>query len=1138
MADLHRERELKKRAWKKATGSKKKKLFKELGDLNKQILRSEKKVTANPEAKRYDDKQRHDIDNVLLDIEEEMGIKGLISGRKGTGHRTGSINHREFGARDFDLSHLSESDQDNVLRRLREVSKEKGYRIIDERDATSGIASKRKAGIGKGIGHIDAKVTDRFDEGAYDKAGTVREELPKGKKRGGSRYPDITNKYENYALDPAGGGGGGGAKGKIPAFQPPKQFTDAGPGYSSTGLTDSWRSTPADEDMFGGDEDLPGPPTEESIQDQIDRALAEKEKEFEEKLKKLQQGGFDPGQSQEQQIVNPNYPSDGRTNADFKSDPHVGATGPGGMTVEGVEEGSPDTATTPKFQKLAEDEAAYRAKDQPLYDKNYAGYTNPPQPGGFDTGISQEQQIVNPTKPGGFDTGISREQQIMNPTKPGGFDTGISREQQIVNPTKPGGFDVGQSAEQQIVNPTKPGGFDTGISREQQIMNPTREVDDLSQVETIEDIEDQEALNNFNKASQKSLVKRGGFDPGQSAEQQIMNPNYPSDGRTNADFKPDPHVDIYGPGGMTVKDVEEGSPDTATTPKFAKLAEDEAAYDEVYGDPEAISGESQIVAGQRQDVDGTVQDTEDAGISYVNNSDYIKNREEELYDGKSGSGPVSSLSVEDQIAFWEKAHILEKRRDFQTLISQKLAILRGEGDKIATIPSSTGFKETQNLPMYADEHKDYLASTGTAADMYEGEFEENLATDPEVLRKQKIADQIAIDDKKQEEHDRQKKEAEFEDLAREQELDIVNAKEEYKNEVTKYKEYIHKLTNTKLDPDRYWNNASTGKKISMFLGAIVASGSGVKGSNPVWDDVDASIKRDIEAQKEDLVNFRAGASLQSNLVEKLYRQYGDVSKAVEGADFLYQKAVIEVLQKKLAMASDPLQKQRIGKEIKFRTAAFHKAKAASDLAYRKVLSKRLGEERSERSSFRSAYQTKIKDLKIEDISYAYNLAKTAFNSKSEGVQDLALITAMARLNDPGSTVRSAEFKTWSNASGAVLQAIIDAKGIFTGQKLSAEIREAFMNYFIEVGKRTGKRLKKINDDTKNEISNFNRQYGYNINPDFIQDISFNEPAEFKMGNYLKRINPTLFPADLTATEAFKKYVQLKDRSLYIDRRKK
>lgn len=62
-----------------------------------------------------------------------------------------------------------------------------------------------------------------------------------------------------------------------------------------------------------------------------------------------------------------------------------------------------------------------------------------------------------------------------------------------------------------------------------------------------------------------------------------------------------------------------------------------------------------------------------------------------------------------------------------------------------------------------------------------------------------------------------------------------------------------KANQDKIDPNRLWNNLSTGRKVGALLGIIVAgAGAGAKGENPALKVLDDVIAQDIKAQQANM----------------------------------------------------------------------------------------------------------------------------------------------------------------------------------------------------------------------------------------------------------------------------------------------
>jgi len=121
--------------------------------------------------------------------------------------------HAKFGATDFNMGLLPKDQQEKFIDFMRQK-----HRVLDERGAISQKEWKRKAGRGKEIVHVDAMTTDKFKEqGAFDKPGTVRTELPGGRRLGAirpggdpsqvlgyktkSKFADVTKERDQLTTD-------------------------------------------------------------------------------------------------------------------------------------------------------------------------------------------------------------------------------------------------------------------------------------------------------------------------------------------------------------------------------------------------------------------------------------------------------------------------------------------------------------------------------------------------------------------------------------------------------------------------------------------------------------------------------------------------------------------------------------------------------------------------------------------------------------------------------------------------------------------------------------------------------------------------------------------------------------------------
>lgn len=89
-----------------------------------------------------------------------------------------------------------------------------------------------------------------------------------------------------------------------------------------------------------------------------------------------------------------------------------------------------------------------------------------------------------------------------------------------------------------------------------------------------------------------------------------------------------------------------------------------------------------------------------------------------------------------------------------------------------------------------------------------------------------------------------------------------------------HKQLASDVVNAKIDPNRVWNNSSTGNKIGAAIGILLSGiGSGLTGSpNMAMGVIKDNIDKDIEAQKAEL-------GKKENLLSQNLRKYGDLNTA-------------------------------------------------------------------------------------------------------------------------------------------------------------------------------------------------------------------------------------------------------------------
>ncbi len=119
-----------------------------------------------------------------------------------------------------------------------------------------------------------------------------------------------------------------------------------------------------------------------------------------------------------------------------------------------------------------------------------------------------------------------------------------------------------------------------------------------------------------------------------------------------------------------------------------------------------------------------------------------------------------------------------------------------------------------------------------------------------------------------------------------------------------YEEAIGKFEKTALiDPERYWNNKSTGQKVGMAI-AVALGGVG-GGTNQVMQMIDNNITRDIEAQKAEASKFKTAADLKNNIYSNMLAQFNS-EVAATTATRLAKMSIIETQIRKQEAATNSL----------------------------------------------------------------------------------------------------------------------------------------------------------------------------------------------------------------------------------------
>ena len=110
------------------------------------------------------------------------------------------------------------------------------------------------------------------------------------------------------------------------------------------------------------------------------------------------------------------------------------------------------------------------------------------------------------------------------------------------------------------------------------------------------------------------------------------------------------------------------------------------------------------------------------------------------------------------------------------------------------------------------------------------------------------------------------------------------------SEMVKLRDAVTNLRSAKVDPTRFYRHPDGSANYPKTIAAAVAIGLGALGStlparyggggpNVALQLVDKAIDRDIQAQRDDIANQRAGVGLQMNLLSQMRGMYADERKA-------------------------------------------------------------------------------------------------------------------------------------------------------------------------------------------------------------------------------------------------------------------
>lgn len=191
----------------------------------------------------------------------------------------------------------------------------------------------------------------------------------------------------------------------------------------------------------------------------------------------------------------------------------------------------------------------------------------------------------------------------------------------------------------------------------------------------------------------------------------------------------------------------------------------------------------------------------------------------------------------------------------------------GRAVKVAEHDQLGGFT-IERGPQISDEDKEALTdadidrriAAGNTADLQA----EKAEAEANRLRRKNLADEA---DLIRDEGEHQKREYEI--------------KAEVDAKVAEHQRDVDAVRAGKVDPNRYWNDKSTGSKIlatiGMAFGQYAAALTG--GENTAAKLINAQIERDIQAQTEDLANAKDAAALSRSELGRLMEKHGDLRTA-------------------------------------------------------------------------------------------------------------------------------------------------------------------------------------------------------------------------------------------------------------------
>ena len=330
----------------------------------------------------------------------------------------------------------------------------------------------------------------------------------------------------------------------------------------------------------------------------------------------------------------------------------------------------------------------------------------------------------------------------------------------------------------------------------------------------------------------------------------------------------------------------------------------------------------------------------------------------------------------------------------------------------------------------------------------------------------------------------------YESFKKQQAEEKANIKKEQED----LESVIDVLTTSKIDTNRYWNNKTSGQKEASLMAILLGSLSTSENhTNVVLDMIDDNIKRDIDAQKLDLLNIRKAGDLQNSLVGRLYQSLNNLPVASQTAQLLLTQSFVSKLEAMKLKTNNPILKSKMEVEIQKQ----HKLLAAKrDILVRlqkkqqnASIAAQNKKNTLQTNVLRKSYDERFAKVKLEDTKYAFDSIVNGY-LQNDPAGDKAMIQGVARLHDPGSTVKHDEVAYWGNlygvATGTMWSLLQELRSLGPGsslkRKLGKEEREAL--FAISKGLMRNKlgSVRNINSEFSRLVYNQNKTQGYSMDP--------------------------------------------------------